>query len=94
MDLTQLPEKYLRINGFRHVRSNEFYVEWRRADEGDIERVWVDFVGDGWEVNGILEGRKSGSVLNQDHIDYAATAEAAVESAYDWMKYDNGFQSR
>jgi len=43
--LEQLPEEKLRVNGFRRIKGNEYYVEWRRVGGGSTDPEFD--IGDG-----------------------------------------------
>lgn len=90
-----LPEEYLEVNGFRRVKGNSGYVEWRRTDGRKTVNVWAEFGARGPPVIEVLyEVKKGGRLIDQGEV---ATVEQkrtrrssmwkdAIQHAVNWMR--------
>lgn len=83
----RLPDGMLEVNGFRHMRSNEYFVEWRDVTGDRVSKVWVR-MSDGyrWSVNYEVTVRGSERVLEQGGLGTYEETEQAVSAAVDFMQ--------
>jgi hypothetical protein len=89
----ELPGDLLRVNGYRHVKSHEFFVEWRDVGRDRAAHVWIEYestpnYSSGWHVAYELKEQRSGRILDSQTVGDAPPGDfdSALKQAVSFMR--------
>jgi hypothetical protein len=88
-----LPERYLRVGGFRRVRGGQYFVEWRDVGRDRVAKAWVELDtppggGTAWVTGYEVRPRGGNRIIDYGDMGvYPQTDfESALEAVASWMR--------